>query len=264
MQRKGALMEDVHDLPWPAGRSRAPRFLYPDAVAGHSAIVVTDTLEAVCWFTRSERLAWERAWIGYFESSGAFELKSLWVESNVRQPLFDAMRPLHGLERLSVETGTYSDLEPLGGTPRLREASLDCRKVRDVAPLVALQNLHSLRLYGAGRVENIDSLGSLVSLRTLDFDWLPGSKLQVNPTSFDWVAPLQRLESLRLPGANIEADLAPLAELPRLRELVIPLRREYRDQVESLARTHAAFAGVARAYAERDQYVAGISGRCIG
>lgn len=249
-------MDEPLDALWSVEPLSAPLFVYPDRDADLRTIVVTDTLEAACWFTRSERVAWERSWIEYFESARAFELRSIQFLPSVRQPVLDAMRALRQLERLSVENGTYSDLEPLRALSHLRSLSLDCRNVRDIAPLLAMESLHSLSLYGAGRVENIELLGQIESLRTLDFDWLPGSKLQVAPTSFDWTQSMRSLERLHMPGARIEADLTPLAALPNLRELVIPLRRAYRGQVESLAETHQAFADLARDYAAYDQYVA--------
>ncbi|MET4098660.1 hypothetical protein ABIB37_000897 [Agrococcus sp. UYP10] len=246
------LSDWLGDSRWDERTARVPELALPDPsnVSRVVRVVLPD------WsLSRSERAQWARSWIDWLASDAAAGLlTSLSVEAGVDQDFLDVIGSLRGLRRLDVETGTYGDLVPLAGLQRLRAVILDCRRVRSVAPLLALQDLHSIELYGAAKVEDLERLGELDTLRDLAFSATPSSTLQVRPTSFSWMSRLRNLQSLHLAGAVISADLTPLAELPKLRHLTIPLRRRYRAQVEEFAASSVAFADLAQRYAEEDAH----------
>ncbi len=155
-----------------------------------------------------------------------------------------------------VNLGGYSevDLEPLGGLGRLRRLTLTDRpRVRSLSGLSAFPDLRvlgvplakdlddvsalpespaveDLDLEGCKKLTSVIELGGCRALRRLNLSEC-GDLPTLGP-----LRGLQALEVLLLYGSTkvVDGDLAPIANLPRLRELRMQSRRHYRPSVREI------------------------------
>jgi hypothetical protein len=148
---------------------------------------------------------------------------------NKRRPQVLNLAPLAGLKHLaflSLDDVPVSGLSPLAGLRKLEYLSLrDSNSVRDVTPLVGLENLKVLSLVG-NPVSDLSPLSALTNLNTLD----------VSMTKVSDLAPLSRLsglEALYLNHTKV-SDVSALAGLKSLLELQLRETQVSETQVESL------------------------------
>jgi hypothetical protein len=134
----------------------------------------------------------------------------------------------------------------------------DARALSDLRPLSRLTTLTRVWIDLPFQIDDLTPLSTLTALTEV---WYGngdlGNDRVVAVPDLRWVAPLVRLEKLDLVGTRlIDTDLAPLLELPRLRELGLPLRRAYRKAVFEYAARSAAFEALAAKYVALDAFVA--------
>jgi hypothetical protein len=128
---------------------------------------------------------------------------------------------LGGLRRLedltiNVPSGTPIDVKPLAELPALRRLIVNATSVNNLAALGGLPALCHLEAPAAQSGVDLAALTELHQLEVLRID-------VTNAPSLAPLARLQALDSLELVSgcARPKIDLAPLAELPRLRQVVL-------------------------------------------
>ena len=206
--------------------------------------------------TAAERARVLGDWIRFLSSTRT-GITDLEFTSRVPQALLDATAGQPQLRTLWVKWGPYADLSALSGLADLTTLRLGgATKVVSLGPLRDLVRLESLTVSEVHGLDDITALGSFSALRTLVFgNAYPGSDKTVVIPNLAWLRSLQELRSLSLPGTRLsDADLSPILELPQLRHLSLPLRRQYRKQVFELAAVSPVFAEVAQAYTELDDF----------
>lgn len=197
-------------------------------------------------------------WIRFLSNS-ATNITQLRFVSRVPQELLDAVSRQPTVTSIDVKWGPYKDLSPLASLPGLERISLGgATGVLSLAPLSALPNLSHLLVSQAHRLDDMTQVTDIRSLRTLGFGSISlGSDRSVIIPHLRWVRALPALTALSLPGTRIlDPDLTPLLDLPHLRTLEIPLRRQYRKQVFQLAAAgHPLFAAVAARYQDFEAWL---------
>lgn len=178
------------------------------------------------------------------------------LASSVPQKLLEAVSGQRALRKLAVKWGRYRDLSALAGLERLEDVELGgATGVDALEPLTTLPLLSRLSVSEAHKAD-AGVLGNAVVLRELCFGNAHlGSDRHVDLPDIRWIRALGELRRLELPGTRIvDADLSPLLDLPHLKELRLPLRRDYRQQVFEFATRSRAFARVAAEYAKHDAF----------
>ncbi len=109
-------------------------------------------------------------------------LKFLNLDGN---PITD-LSPLRGvtLDNLRLRDTPVSDLSPLAGMP-LRALHLEnCRKLTDIAPLLAVPTLEELTV--PMRARNLELLRKLPNLKMLGFNYVEGTPVTIGSTAADF------------------------------------------------------------------------------
>ncbi len=134
------------------------------------------------------------------------------------------LRPYAGwtrLRRLSITGRGMRSLTGLDNLTALEELDLELLEVEDLGPLAALSGLRSLNLVGLRAAHDLSPLAGLRNLERVRVA-RAGMGDDVHVASVRPLAALDRLEEVVLSGTVIDdGDLSPVAELPRLRKLVI-------------------------------------------
>jgi hypothetical protein len=127
--------------------------------------------------------------------------------------------------------GRLESIAPLKALPALRTLNLgSCRKVRDLDSIGELRGLESLELHGV--VVSPATLGRLCRLKLLhlqSYGRIP---------SIAFVRDLRGLERLYfLEGTVVEdGDMSPLLDLPKLKKILFDTRRNYSHTLEEVQR----------------------------
>ncbi len=157
------------------------------------------------------------------------------------------VRNLKNLVGLHVDKNRISDLSPIAGLINLKALDMSFNNVSDLSPLLQLTDLEKLNCEH-NTISDLSPLAELINLEYVLFSHNEVTDISVfkgltnvrtfatwsNP--FSDLSPLARLEKLEkvdICGADLsQASLAPLANLPDLRELY--LRRNGISDVSSL------------------------------
>jgi len=158
------------------------------------------------------------------------------------------LTPLMGLKNLKMfemyRSNSVIDISPLAGLSNMRYLSLQLKNLQetDCIELINMQQLKELH-FTIGNIISVnnisclknikvlsldvscvgdDSISSLTNLTDLQSIELFGVRYtdtvddyNIKPLKLEWIAPLIKLESIRLEGFDIE-DISPLAKLPNL------------------------------------------------
>ncbi|MGE5270226.1 MAG: hypothetical protein ACM3JG_11200 [Thiohalocapsa sp.] len=124
-----------------------------------------------------------------------------------------AVQKLSKLTSLGLSRITLPDLQVLQPLVALREVSVLLGGTRNLDGLASLPNLQRLFLMRITRLADLAVLVKLEALRSLRLDWMR------NVVSLPSFAPLSRLEHVRLDTMKGLTDLAPIAAAPALRRL---------------------------------------------
>lgn len=228
----------------------------PEEYAGQTWLDVQATqLEDSEARTATQKRRVLEGWIDLL-STGDTAITHLSLGSRTPQALLEAVAGVAHLQYLRVKWGPYEDLSPLSGLSQLGAVDFgNAGRIRTLEPLIALPRLTEVQIDGAFRLEDITELGRLTGLRHLLLGVGIGTDRSLHLPYLEWIRPLTKLTWLQLPGTIIESgDLSPAASLPELAVLGAPLRRQWREQVFSLAATNPAFAELAAAYQSYDEY----------
>jgi hypothetical protein len=134
----------------------------------------------------------------------------------IRLETADRLETLAGIERLPTVTSLrvlgarqLHDIDPVeAARETLRELELQsCPSINDIAPIATLTELRLLGINNCGRIRSIEGVENLAKLEIL----------------LGW-------ESTRIE----DNDLSPLLRLPRLREIRIRDRRDYRPRLAAI------------------------------
>lgn len=154
------------------------------------------------------------------------ELGNIGDAPNLRDlAVFDArltsLAPLANLTTLMrLHLNSIKGLKSLEGIERLPLEEFVITRapgLRSLAPLRAVTTLRSLEINYASKLDGLDVLGGIPSLRSITVDHGPPIG------SLEFVQSLRALDTLVLEGAGTghTLSLTPLASLPRLRDLVL-------------------------------------------
>lgn len=218
----------------------------PDDYRGEPRIELATTPYGL---TSSEQRRAREAWVAFFEEPRP--LVSVRLRGHTTQAVVDAIRAQGDLTALTIDSGPFEDLAPIAELPRLRALHIHgATRLRAATPLASLPGLRMLMLSNPHPEFDVTGLSRLELLRSLGFgNHSPGSSRSLQLPGFAWLRPLQKLERLDLAGTTYrDPDLRPLLALPRLRELNLPLRRNYRKQVWELAENNPLFAQLRERY----------------
>ena len=156
--------------------------------------------------------------------AGLINLKALHMSDNNVSDLSPLLQ-LIDLEELTCEHNAISDLSPVAGLIKLKTFTFGANKTSDLSPIAALINLEHVR-FSFNEVTDISVFKGLTNLRIFSTWSNPFSDLSP-------LAKLEKLEKVDICGAHLsQTSLAPLANLPDLRELY--LRRNGISDVSSL------------------------------
>ena len=145
------------------------------------------------------------------------------------------------LRVLSINVGGMASIAELGALRSLTSLDLTGYRI-DLAPIANLSDLRELRIRGGRGVKGVRKLSALTSLRVLHLEELTLADLSIfakmtelaSLTTLGGVRDakgltgLPRLEQVALNRSTI-IDLAPLATIPRLRELSLRFSRKLTD-----------------------------------
>jgi hypothetical protein len=229
----------------------------PDQYSGEASVAVTATqLDDRIVPSASGRRRILSAWIEFF-STHKTAIKELHLRSRVPQELLDSLIGQPQLATVHLKWGPYRDISVLSSLPLLSKLTLGgATALGSLEPLRDRASLVDLSVAQGHRITDLSPISSLLNLVDLRFAGYIGSDKLVRLEDLCWVEPLATLRSLDLGGARlVNPDLSPLLRLPRLEELRLPLRRQYRAQVFELASTSPAFAELAAEYTAYDAYV---------
>lgn len=203
----------------------------------------------------AERAVAER-WVEFFSSLQPIQ-RLVVTDSWVTQDQLRLIGRQTGLRELQIDGAKVTSLDPLAALRELEVLGIGRTRASQLDPLAGLP-LRWLELSEMTTVEP-ESLRTLAELRTLRMSGGRG----MDPTRWldvedlEWLRPLQHLEDLLLVGVRVRTrDLSPIAALPALTSLTLPLRRDYRTQVEALAARSEQFAAIAARYVEADRFLA--------
>jgi hypothetical protein len=203
------------------------------------------------------RLASERAlarrWDDFFARTQPIESLGV-ADSWLTQEQLVLVSRQTSLRELAFDALKLTDLEPLAALQSLERLSVARLRTPRIDMLSRLPQLRHLHLDEATLDLEYRSLAALLGLQTLELSprGMPDRWLDVE--DLDWLLPLQRLERLVLIGVRVRnRDVSPLARLPALRSLILPPRRDYRQQVLDLAPHSAPLAEIAERYREIDR-----------
>ncbi|MET4159792.1 hypothetical protein [Agromyces sp. PvR057] len=221
----------------------------------------SDAYVAATQLDHKERSAAQRrrifaGWIESF-STATTALARLHLVSRVPQEPLDSLTGQPQLSHLQVKWGPYRDVTALIELNQLQSLRLGgATNLHSLEPLARLPKLTELSIDRAHRLDDPLSLGSFTRLTSLSFgNGYAGSDKSVVLPDLEWVRPLQELRTLALPGIRLlNSDLSPILELPRLEQLRLPLRRQFRRQVLEFAETSSVFAEVATEYEALDSW----------
>lgn len=220
-------------------------FWNPADYAGQRWVSISATqLDEVRTQTQKRKIL--EGWIDLL-GSGSTPITHLYLCSRVPQHLLDAVAGVHNLEFLDLKWGPYEDLSPVADLPCLEALHLGgASRVTSLAPLKALPRLIELDLSNPFRLSDVAQLGELSRLRYLTLGTEIGTDRSLHLPDLDWVRSLQNLISLLLIGTIVDSgDYSPLLDLPGLRRLGLPLKRQHLGQILDLAEQSEAFADVA-------------------
>src|SRR6266545_778247 len=195
--------------------------------------------------------------------SGLKKLTSLSVSA--RQPVFGNLRTCGSLRVLSIMNSGLRDLTPLASLKRLRELVIgEAGRLQDVylymvgrlesiAPLKALPALRTLNLGSCRKVRDLDSIGELRELESLELHGVVVSPATLGRLrrlkllhlqsygripSIAFVRDLKGLERFYLLEGTVveDGDMSPLLGLPKLKKILIDTRRNYSHTLEDVQR----------------------------
>lgn len=138
------------------------------------------------------------------------------------------------LERLTIKEAPH--LQSLVGLADMHALTMlgvfSARQLRDISGVAPLTSLQDLEFEDCPGIDVLDSFGSLVNLRFLGVSEC-GDVESVGP-----LGGLDQLEVLYGWGSTriVDGDLSPLAALPRLREVRMRDRRDYRPRIAQLVK----------------------------
>lgn len=207
--------------------------------------------------TRSQARKIYDEWLRFFRTPSP--IRHLDLGSRVPQELLDAVGAQTQLVSLAVKWGPYSDLSAIDGLTALRELSLSgATRVTDLSPLSALPSLTSLALDGVTAVSDPSPLSRLTNLESLAYgNASNGSDALVKIDDLEWLRPLVSLRSVRLICVKLaRPDLSPLLALPRLDNIGLSMRREFRQQVREFASQSRVFADLHNDFESRARFIA--------
>jgi len=152
---------------------------------------------------------------------------------------FKDLSPLSALSRLEklwFSQGSLGNISDIGAFPRLTDLSLMLlRNLRDISPLSTLKHIERLNLQKSKGFNQLDSLATLSSLRTLSI---------VDCGEIESLTPLEdcrNLEELHFGGDTtiVDGDLSVLTRLPNLKEVLFRTRRSYNLRGEDIPAYHS-------------------------
>jgi internalin A len=120
------------------------------------------------------------------------------------------------IKSIRLAGGTFSDLSPLVMLKDLEELEIMANGfITDISPIGALANLKKLTIINVYNIKSIEPLSSLANLQYLSLDY--------KDKYFRELAPLQRLEALRLSTRFEDIDTAYIAQIRSLKELALDI-----------------------------------------
>ena len=140
----------------------------------------------------------------------------------------DALKPLKGLESLSIDYTAVSDLKPLESIPGLKELVISNTRVRRLDSMAHLSQLQSLTAWNAA----IRDLSPLSGLKKLKHLVLGGTRVE----SLVAIRSLKSLRALNIERTQVK-DLSPLLKLPQLRFLYLAGTPLTKEEVASFRRS---------------------------
>lgn len=148
-------------------------------------------------------------------------VRTLWFQSKVTQPMFEAACAMPALEGLYVKWSGITSLAPLAGLRTLTHFHLGgAPSATGLEALAALPGLVDLEIHNVRAAADLGFVQGLGGLRALS---LAGESNSLKPLVLPSLAPLAALaglERLSLSTLRVEdGSLAPLAALPKLRWL---------------------------------------------
>ncbi len=151
-------------------------------------------------------------------------VKTLWFQSRTSQDMFDAACAVPNLEGLYIKWGALTDMTPITRAQNLKALHIGgSPSMQHLEALTGLPNLQWLELENIKALADPGFVGQLTRLRGLSLaggDIGTGNVVKMD--SLSALAGLKDLEWLALSYLRVaDESLAPLAELPKLKVLLI-------------------------------------------
>lgn len=198
------------------------RSLKPAAIQDPTDDAGQERLSIVCTQTdlpAKKQAALVEQWCDFLPT--LTQVRWLYFDSRVPQPLFDAACRMPGLVGLYIKWSGIESLEPLTQLRGLQYFHLgSSASVQSIAPLAQMKSLQWLQLDNLRKVESLEPLRQLNALQGLGFT-AAESRVQV-VDSFEPLAALENLKWLHLTVRPARLGLRPLHALKGLEFLGLP------------------------------------------
>ncbi|MGZ3235968.1 MAG: hypothetical protein ACXWIN_04530 [Burkholderiaceae bacterium] len=197
--------KNVHHAPQPV--------MYPEEYDGQDRLNIACTQTAL---SSGEQKKLVNRWCDVLPTLS--NVRYLWFGSKVSQAMLEAACVLPKLELLYVRWGALESLDPIAQVANLRTLYLGTTGVSNIDALGQLHELKNLHLANVKSVLNLEPLGRLANLDSLQFTGNESQNLTI--PSFSSFSPLTTLTWLHMGGVRTrDQSLRPLAPLKNLTTL---------------------------------------------